>query len=400
MLLLLLTLLLFQGSLGRLFTGQLQIHTDIDEDTYTLYDDQKQLWLLDFPKQPSARFKTGDQIQVKGDVTKGTRKIAVNQYSLMTQDATIATPQQRLKSPFSKFKTKTILLQYCNYTQTRTAQNVRDVYFNNPDNLKDHIRNCSQSVASFTDIDNEVIDEVLTIPCQGVYEETEYDLQTSCTSAETYAMNYHVKNALNGTTNRLVMILPPNSPCKWVGIANIGCSWYSCAAWINKIDVTAIFHELGHTIMLGHANEKQNGEYWDVSCSMGYCCGMRCFNAPNSYYVGWSEPMRDLSQWKSASLTLNLKPAHTAFRNFVVLDNLYISYRIADGHDKGIIPDFADKVLIHERPNVVYTATTLLARLKVNDVYPLTPNITLTVQSMNKSRARILLTRSVPMLRR
>lgn len=28
-------------------------------------------------------------------------------------------------------------------------------------------------------------------------------------------------------------------------------------------------------------------EYGDVSCAMGYCCTLRCFNAPHSWQMGW-----------------------------------------------------------------------------------------------------------------
>lgn len=50
-------------------------------------------------------------------------------------------------------------------------------------------------------------------------------------------------------------------------------------------------HELGHNYYLHHATSLGCGSaYCDDSCTMGYCCTPRCFNAPHNWQVraGWA----------------------------------------------------------------------------------------------------------------
>ena len=42
----------------------------------------------------------------------------------------------------------------------------------------------------------------------------------------------------------------------------------------------------------------QNGalvEYLDTSCTMGFCCALRCYNAPHTWQMGWL-PMVELDE--------------------------------------------------------------------------------------------------------
>ena len=52
-----------------------------------------------------------------------------------------------------------------------------------------------------------------------------------------------------------------------------------------QLDVT--FHELGHNFGLQHSTTPGN-EYGDCSCAMGACASLRCFNAVQSWILGWS----------------------------------------------------------------------------------------------------------------
>ncbi|GLI64981.1 hypothetical protein VaNZ11_008405 [Volvox africanus] len=64
-------------------------------------------------------------------------------------------------------------------------------------------------------------------------------------------------------------------------------------AWINGdfwYEATGWAHELAHNYYVKHAFEK-GCEYCDATCALGYCCAMRCFNAPHMWQLGWREPL-------------------------------------------------------------------------------------------------------------
>lgn len=49
---------------------------------------------------------------------------------------------------------------------------------------------------------------------------------------------------------------------------------------------TTYFHEIGHNLYMNHAGKWGNKGYDDMSGAMGYCCDLRCHNAPHSHQVG------------------------------------------------------------------------------------------------------------------
>jgi hypothetical protein len=49
---------------------------------------------------------------------------------------------------------------------------------------------------------------------------------------------------------------------------------------------TTYFHELSHNFYLNHAGKWGNEGYDDMSGAMGYCCDVRCHNAPHSFQLG------------------------------------------------------------------------------------------------------------------
>jgi hypothetical protein len=45
------------------------------------------------------------------------------------------------------------------------------------------------------------------------------------------------------------------------------------------------FHEISHNLYCNHAGKWGNKGYEDMSGAMGYCCDIRCHNAPHSFQV-------------------------------------------------------------------------------------------------------------------
>jgi hypothetical protein len=53
-------------------------------------------------------------------------------------------------------------------------------------------------------------------------------------------------------------------------------------------------HELGHNLYLNHAGKQGDNGYGDLSCTMGFCCDVRCYNAPHAFQLGWARPIATL----------------------------------------------------------------------------------------------------------
>lgn len=102
-----------------------------------------------------------------------------------------------------------------------------------------------------------------------------------------------------------VVVLPPNSPCRWAGMGMQACYPGSrCVAWVkgdlSRMPLDTIMHELGHNLNLQHA-QQGNNDYgvWMESCILhsavsvvvwwGHCsaCG-RCWEWFGGYHAfGW-----------------------------------------------------------------------------------------------------------------
>jgi hypothetical protein len=50
-----------------------------------------------------------------------------------------------------------------------------------------------------------------------------------------------------------------------------------------KQEPTAYFHEISHNLGANHAGKWDSRGYEDMSGAMGYCCDVRCHNAPHSH---------------------------------------------------------------------------------------------------------------------
>lgn len=85
----------------------------------------------------------------------------------------------------------------------------------------------------------------------------------------------------------------PKGGCSFAGLGVIGpCSKNKiCRIWISghyANQPSTYVHELGHNLGLNHASYKGD-EYGDFSDVMGYCCINRCFNAPHSNMLNFTQ---------------------------------------------------------------------------------------------------------------
>lgn len=132
--------------------------------------------------------------------------------------------------------------------------------------------------------------------------------------ASKQVMNLSAYDEFDGTKlsrlRSIMIILPRMESCPWKGKAKIGCRGddpLSCAMWLNApnfprrdppLNLPLVLHEIGHNLGLLHSGDASGNEYGDTSCAMGAvdeASGTRCFNAPQSRYLGLSKPLATLN---------------------------------------------------------------------------------------------------------
>lgn len=174
---------------------------------------------------------------------------------------------------------------------------------------------------------------------------------------------------------RKLYLLP--SHCKFVGLAYVGCDGTNpCRAWMGGGywgSSQAIAHELGHTLWMGHAGKvtlsQVFDEYGDDTCTMGYCCDVRCWHAPHAFQQGWDAARQfddtNLLKGQTANTTLFSQSllastngaAQTGARvqptlawgntATTTLPTIYFSFRTAARGDAYLWPELASAVHIH-----------------------------------------------------
>jgi len=130
------------------------------------------------------------------------------------------------------------------------------------------------------------------------------------------------------------------------------------------LNLETIFHELGHNLGLHHSTT-HGKEYGDFSCAMGSGSGIRCYNAPQNWLLGWAKPIENLNAtnflqnvWKTYII-----PPQTTFKNNMIrisanwdttLDTnafYFISFRARVNYDGGLNIMYTNAVFVHDYNN-------------------------------------------------
>ena len=178
--------------------------------------------------------------------------------------------------------------------------------------MQDLVEGCSSSLMSFKAEDNIVIGPI-DISCDGIDEnedKNEFDCDVDNPLGPLrWAVDAEDIVRMRNTVqldhyDRHIFILPNLPECGWAGLGTLGCEKDRCRIWINNGGVTMknldiIWHEIGHTMGLYHSGVPGN-EYGDCTCAMGNCGVGQCFNAAQSWQLGWVLPIDDLD---ASSLT-------------------------------------------------------------------------------------------------
>ena len=340
-----------------------------------------------------SEFVTGDIVQVDGEL-KGTVI-----HSTSVQNTAVGVQQRA--GPVTRIRSVTFSMSFCGLPRGPSPAALRAMWFTRPTSLQGMYGNCSNGRATFTPQDNIVMPRYIEIPCQGTYDGGPYDW-SRCGSREIYALNHYANlaareaNISMGADVRRILVLPQNTICPWVGLANVGCSAFACTSWIKTPELATVMHELGHTMMLAHANTP-GVEYRDTSCAMGFCCSTRCFNAAHGYTLGWNDPVEDLTAtWNGTTRKIILPALRSKAASFVKFGDYFISYRTATGADAGLDAFYVNKVSIDLKRNRDYSPTILLATLRAGDDW-VRDNLVVRVLNTTADSAEVVFQSTLPL---
>ena len=342
-------------------------------------------------------FMTGDIVRVEGEL----KDDVIHATSVQNNDMMAAAAVRAAAVAVTRIKSVTFSMSFCGLPRGPSPAALRAMWFTRPTSLQGMYGNCSNGRATFAPQDNIVMPRYVEIPCQGTYDKVPYDW-SRCGSREIYALNHFANlaareaNISMGADVRRILVLPQNTKCPWVGLANVGCSAGVCTAWIRTPELVTVMHELGHTMMLDHANTP-GVEYRDTSCAMGFCCSTRCFNAPHSYILGWNDPVEDLTAtWNGTPRKIIVPALRSRVASFVKFGDYFISYRTATGADAGLDAFYVNKVSVHLKRNRDYSPTILLATLRAGEDW-VRDNLVVRVLNTTADSAEVVFQSTLPL---
>ena len=194
-------------------------------------------------------------------------------------------------------------------------------------NLRDMVRTCSFNHSSFT---NTIVPSTIHIPCSSYIQPC--DVYTWAATADDYA-KYTLRLPIQNYKH-FIYVLPKGDFCGFGGLGTVGpCGNGACRVWISGMiphELPAYLHELGHNLGLGHA-EYMGDQYGDLTDTMGYCCNMRCFSAPNTHTLGWSKSVKKITLPIYDTKEFKLKASeYVIILDPVRMERIFVQYRTSN----------------------------------------------------------------------
>lgn len=312
----------------------------------------------------TSNIRTGDYGIVHGNLVTGNdlyiNTINVTSYEIISLSETAYVDTLSTKAPTQarNLRSITFVLGVCNWPSLNTTR-----VSSNHARFTKYLQACTYNRYDF-DLKTNIIVGPIQLPCKN----RQYNFDAAfCGSNEIYGWAQYAENyarsvlgiAVDRYKHRLFM-LPKGISCDWAGLGMLGCGDY-CYTWFNGeygLQPSVLLHEIGHNLGLMHSSTPSD-EYGDGSCAMGRCCSQRCFNSPQAWVLGITEPLSTLNgttMVPGISYSYRLPGHLSATRNFVKINvdwlapatSYHISYRNNISFDSNLVATYMHKVLVHE----------------------------------------------------
>lgn len=313
--------------------------------------------------------RTGDRVIVAARA--GNRKLLTSD-SLDTLEVLSVNVTDRSRDiAVTRVTSIVFLLNICNRSSGVSYERFRSSWYdsyavNGQPTMQGYYSKCSQGYTSFLQNDNYIVPTEIVVPCTGPVFQSSFD-SSKCGLNEVYGWaNYasdYASNVLNidlTKYSRRIMVVPNMNQCPWAGLGSVGCGGY-CFTWLNgpySLSLDTVFHELGHNLGLQHSTTPGQ-EYGDASCAMGAGGGLRCFNAPQNWLLGWAKPIATLN---ASSISLNKWIGYNIPAQTTTINNMvrvvadwtthepvvfYISFKSNVNYDIGLLNMYVNTVDVH-----------------------------------------------------
>jgi hypothetical protein len=274
----------------------------------------------------------------------------------------IITPH-KFKKPISEFNLGIVIVK-CegSHYETDIPDMEKTLITNTMNQLADNFKSCSNK-KGYLNLQKSAIYGPIYINCSSI-------IPSDSNCEDYFLWDYYINQKLNNSSIYKIInnhdltgvIVPPEfsiCPIGW-GVVGEGRFWLKPS---NMGDANLYMHEIGHNFGLEHAS-KGTCEYCDMSSAMGYCCSVRCYNAPQTDWLGWNDKAMymDTSQMQTEKwYKYYISATPTAYLK--INTNLFVSYRWAEGntYDKDLTTPYVGNVLVHHmeesQPNSYLLAT-------------------------------------------